>query len=93
MDGPNAGNWLINAGIRRTSLRIITALEARFVDNDRPRFAELWGELATVNQNVLANALGDVMVLLTSLVDNPEQLLLAAEMKIIDRPAPPVPEV
>jgi hypothetical protein len=91
MDRDALGDWLLDAGLRRLGLRIIAAVEALIVDDDPERSEQMWAELR-VNPIVLSQALGNLVLLLVSSSDDPAGLLLAAEMALIDRPPPPIPE-
>jgi hypothetical protein len=91
MDRDNLGDWLLDAGLRRIGLKVISAVEALVVDGDEERSLELWAELKA-NPIVLSQALGNLVLLLVSISDDPAGLLLSAEMALIDRPPPPIPE-
>lgn len=82
--------WLIDAGLRRTGLTIVSAMEA-LIDDDQQRYNEAWDQIDKVNDKHAVTAMWCVIQTLVHCSANPKSLLTSVELSLIDRPAPPKP--
>jgi len=85
------GDWLLDAARRRIAMKIIASLEA-LLDGDEQRFEEIADSLNQLHPGMLAQAEHRLICELVFSSDDPRDLLTRAELKLIDRPDPPILE-
>ena len=81
--------WLLDAGLRRVGEQIIAECQA-MIDGDEDRAEAIRAELGKVDSKALAQASHLLIGALLFSADDPRELLMRAELRVIDRPDPPL---
>jgi hypothetical protein len=82
------GDWLLDAAIRKISLKMIAAVEASINEEDE-HYEQIMRDLEDVSSKMRLLAAMTLLVTVVMLSDDPAEVLNKVRPMLIDRPKPP----